>query len=54
MKTDMLDFYSDYLICSFNYITATGLSAALNGTVSHDKMTRFYLKKRLILNSYGY
>ncbi len=47
MKTDMLDFYSDYLICSFNYITATGLSAALNGTVSHDEMTRFLSEEAL-------
>jgi len=47
MKTDMLDFYSDYLICSFNYITATGLSAALNGAVSHDKITRFLSEEAL-------
>ena len=37
----MLDIYSDYLISSFSYTTATGLSRALGGVISHDKVTRF-------------
>lgn len=37
----MLDIYTDYLISSFSYTTATGLSQALSGTISHDKITRF-------------
>ena len=37
----MLDIYSDYLISSFSYTTATGLSKALSGMISHDKITRF-------------
>ena len=37
----MLDLYSDYLISSFSYTTATGLSRALDGIISHDKITRF-------------
>jgi len=37
----MLDIYSDYLISSFSYTTATGLSDALGGAISHDKITRF-------------
>lgn len=37
----MLDIYSDYLISSFSYTTATGLSKALSGIISHDKITRF-------------
>lgn len=37
----MLDIYSDYLISSFSYTTATGLSRALGGIISHDKVTRF-------------
>lgn len=37
----MLDLYSDYLISSFSYTTATGLSRALDGGISHDKVTRF-------------
>jgi hypothetical protein len=30
-----------YLISSFNQVTATGLSSALKGNVSHDQVTRF-------------
>ena len=41
MKKEILDLYSDYLICSFNHVTATGLSKALDGQLSHDKITRF-------------
>jgi len=37
----MLDIYSDYLISSFSYTTATGLAAMLDNQVSHDKVTRF-------------
>lgn len=37
----MLDLYTDYLIASHSYTTATGLSKALNGAISHDKVTRF-------------
>ena len=37
----MLDIYSDYLLCSFGMITATGLSTLLDGAISHDKSTRF-------------
>ena len=47
MKNKILDVYSDYLICSFNYITATGLSAALKGQLSHDKITRFLAEEEL-------
>lgn len=38
---EMLDLYTDYLICSTSYTTATGLSRVTNGAVSHDKVTRF-------------
>jgi len=41
MKTEILELYSDYLISSFNYTTATDLSRALNGAISRDKITRF-------------
>ena len=41
MDKQLLDIYSDYLICSFGKTTATGLSALLNGAISHDKVTRF-------------
>jgi len=41
MNKQMLDLYTDYLIASHSYTTATGLSKALNGAISHDKVTRF-------------
>src|SRR4051812_31558470 len=41
MNTDLLELYTDYLLSSFSYTTATGLSKMTGGTVSHDKITRF-------------
>lgn len=41
-----LDLYTDYLISGFGQTTATGLSAMVDGEVSHDHVTRF-LSKRL-------
>ena len=38
---DILDLYTDYLICQNKYSTATGLSDLLSGEISHDKVTRF-------------
>jgi len=38
---NMLDLYSDYLLSSFSYTTATGMSAILDNEISHDKITRF-------------
>ena len=35
------DWYSDYLLASFGATTATGLSALLEGEVSHDQVTRY-------------
>jgi hypothetical protein len=37
----LLDLYADYLISSFSFTTATGMSVALDGAVSHDAITRF-------------
>lgn len=37
----MLDLYADYLLSSFSYTTATGLSNMLDHQLSHDKVTRF-------------
>lgn len=37
----LLDIYSDYLLSSFGMTTATGLSAMVNGSVSHDQISRF-------------
>ena len=41
MDKKLLELYGDYIISSFGQITATGLSRALEGSISHDKITRF-------------
>jgi hypothetical protein len=38
---ELLDLYSDYLLSSFGAVTGTGLSALLDGAVSHDRIQRF-------------
>ena len=40
MKKDNFDLYIDYLLSTFGSATATGLSAMVEGEVSHDKITR--------------
>jgi hypothetical protein len=44
MGRNILDLYSDYLLCSSGQTTATGLSALLQGC-SHDRITRFLRKE---------
>jgi hypothetical protein len=41
MKKQLLELYTDYLMSSFSYTTATGLSVMSDGKISHDKVTRF-------------
>lgn len=41
MDKRLLDLYADYLISSFSYTTATGLSQLVDGAISHDAITRF-------------
>ena len=41
MNKELLTLYSDYLISSFSQTTATGLLGALDGQISHDRITRF-------------
>mgnify|MGYP000210929585 CR=1 FL=1 len=41
MSQNLLDIYSDYLIAQSHYATATGLSNLLEGSISHDRITRF-------------
>jgi DDE superfamily endonuclease len=41
MKKADLDLYTDYLLSSCGFATATGLSAMVDEAVSHDKVTRF-------------
>lgn len=42
---ELAEIYSDYLIASFGLTTATGLSKLLDGSISHDKITRFLSSK---------
>ena len=46
MNRDLVDLYSDYLLSSFGATTATGLSELLEGTLSHDQITRFLAQQR--------
>jgi DDE superfamily endonuclease len=41
MNRQLLEIYTDYLMSSFSYTTATGLSILAEGEISHDKVTRF-------------
>jgi len=46
MKTpNIFELYTDYLLSSFSYTTATGLSEMLSGEISHDQVTRFLSKQ---------
>ncbi len=40
MNKQLLDIYSDYLISQNHHATATGLSAMLDGEISHDQVSR--------------
>jgi hypothetical protein len=44
MKNSELELYTDYLLSTFGAATATGLSAMVEGDVSHDRITRFLSK----------
>lgn len=41
MNKQLLETYTDYLMSSFSFTTATGLSILSEGKLSHDKVTRF-------------
>ncbi len=41
MDKQQLELYTDYLISNCGYATATGLSAMVDGAVSHNRVTRF-------------
>ncbi|MGZ8959282.1 MAG: IS701 family transposase [Methylosarcina sp.] len=45
MKKAELELYTDYLISTFGAATATGMSAMLDGEVSHDRVTRFLAER---------
>ncbi|MFT5635839.1 MAG: hypothetical protein ACI89T_001294 [Cognaticolwellia sp.] len=42
----IFELYIDYLVTSFSYTTATGLSNPLDGDISHDQITRFLAHKQ--------
>ncbi|BBW93494.1 hypothetical protein PS1M3_35810 [Pseudoalteromonas sp. PS1M3] len=42
----IFELYIDYLVTSFSYTTATGLSDLLGGDISHDQITRFLSHKQ--------
>jgi len=42
----IFELYIDYLVISFSYTTAAGLSALLDDDISHDKVTRFLSHKQ--------
>lgn len=41
MDKEQLELYTDYLLSTFGYATATGLSRMVDGQVGHDQITRF-------------
>jgi hypothetical protein len=41
MNKEHLELYTDYLLGTFCKTTAAGLSALVDGQVSHDQVTRF-------------
>jgi hypothetical protein len=41
VKKDDLDLYTDYFFSIFGAVTATGLSARVDGEVSHDRIPWF-------------
>lgn len=44
MDKEILDLYTDYLLVSTGQTTATGMASMLEGSLSHDKITRFLSK----------
>ena len=46
MDKQLLDLYTDYLLASFGATPATGLARLLDGTVSHDQITRLLAKRQ--------
>jgi DDE superfamily endonuclease len=47
---ELLDIYRDYLISAFGLTTATGLSALLEGQISHDRIQRFLASEQRTSN----
>jgi hypothetical protein len=41
MEKEKLELYTGYLICNSGFATPTGLSAMMEGDMSHDQLTRY-------------
>lgn len=52
LNKEIMDLYTDYLISSFSYVTATGLSDMVDGIYSHDQITRFLSGKEYTQKEY--
>lgn len=48
----LLDLYTDYLITSFGQVTSTGLSALVDGEISHDRISRMLGKREFSQQDY--
>jgi len=48
----LIDLYSDYLLASFKLSTATGMSKLLDGSYSHDQISRFLAQPTLNSKDY--
>jgi DDE superfamily endonuclease len=46
MDKHLVDLYTDYLLASFGATTATGRARLMEGTLSHDQITRFLAKRQ--------
>jgi hypothetical protein len=51
MCNNLIDLYTDYLISSFSNTTATGLSSIVDGCISHDQITTFFVLLQLELET---
>ena len=47
MNKELLDLYTDYLLSSFGQTTATGLSKLMDGTISHDQVSRMLASPKM-------
>ena len=47
MDKEILDLYTDYLLSSFGQTTATGLSKLMEGTISHDQVSRMLASPKI-------
>ena len=48
MNKELLDIYTDFLISQNHYATATGLSAMVDGEISHDKINSLPGKRKAL------